>query len=473
MAKAIRYFNQGMTLFNGSAIAAGYNLFQYQAGTSTKANTFTDASQGTPNANPLVLTASGTVPQDVYITQAMKFVLAPISAGDPPSMSVWTIDNAVAVDQLWVTSKKTTNYSMATTDRDTFIEVDATSGSNTMSLITSASAGVGFMVAFKKIDSSGNTVTLTANGSEKIDGQSSLVLSAQYNVVVLINDGTGWNIVNSAATSSTTFSSNDATNNAVVDEIILQHTTSGTQAIGIGTGILFKGASLGTSPTNFGEISFVASNVTGGSEATYAQIQTRVGGSALANSYRFTRTGTNQQIFTSPATADRTITLADADLAFTYSGGKAIFAGSLTGTRTYTLPDASFTLLQAAVKSDQTTASSNLVAVTPGVAQYHPSAAKAWAYVTVSGGVSTLAASYGVTSVTHSSAGNITITLSTAFTSANYAAVANAVTASGDTHVGGVETGQGTGSFIVRTFLASSGADTDNINLAVAAYGTQ
>lgn len=473
MAKAIRYFNQGMTMFDGSKIAAGYNLFQYQAGSTTKANTYTDSSQGTPNANPMVLNASGRLSQDVYINQSMKFVLAPLSAGDPPSTSVWTIDNAVAVDQLWVTVSKSANYTAVAADRDTLIKVDATSGNITISLLAAATAGNGFMIAIKKTDSSANTVTVAANGSEKIDGQSSIALSSQYAVMVLTCDGTGWNIANSAAVQSTLFSVNDVTNSGVTDLVTFQHTTSGTQSIGIGTGILFKGASLGSSPTNFGELSFVASNVTGGSEATYAQIQTRTGGSALATSYKFQRTGSSDQIFTTPATSERTCTLPDADLAFTYSGGKAIFAGTLTGTRTYTLPDASFTILQPAAKSDMITATSNTLAATPGTTQNHPGVAKVWASVSVSGGVSSLDGSYGVSSVTHTSGGNITVTLTTSFTSAIYAAVASAVTGAGSNNLANVKTGQGVGSFIVRTQLGSTGADTDNINFACTAHGTQ
>jgi hypothetical protein len=473
MAKAIRYYNQGVTFFDGNKIASGYQLFQYQAGTSTKANTYTDATQATANANPMTLNASGRLDQDVYITQAMKFVLAPAAAGDPPSSSVWTVDNVVAVDQLWTTSLKTANYTTVASDRDTLIKVDATSGNITISLLASATAGNGFMEAVKKIDSSSNTVTIAANGSEKIDGQSSITLSAQYNVIVIENDGTGWNIINSAATSSATFSANDSTNSGVTDLAIFQHTTSGTQAIGIGTGILFKGASLGSSPTNFGEISFVASNVTGGSEATYAQIQTRTGGSALAVSYKFARTGTADQIFTTPATAERTFTLPDANLAFTYSGGQATFAGTLTATRTYTLPDASFTVMAPAAYADMVAGTSGILAVSPLFAQNHPSACKVWATVNVSGGVSSLAQSYGVSSITHTSAGNITVTFSTVFTSANYCAVAAASTGAGSGNCANVKTGQLVGSMIVRTFVASTGADTDNINFTVATFGTQ
>lgn len=471
MAKAIRYFHKGTTMFDGSSIAASYKLFQYIAGTTTKANTYTDAAKGTPNANPMTLNSSGRLDQDVYIDQSMKFVLAASSAGDPPTGSVWTIDNALSLEQLWTTTSKTANYTTLEADRDKLIRVDSTSGVVTITLLAAATAGDGFMMAIKKIDSSINAVIIDGNSSETIDGALTLSLSNQNEVAILICNGTLWNVVNSAAAQSTSFVADNATNAAVTNVITVQHTTSGTPTAGIGTGILFNSESADESPSNFGTISFVSDDITAGSEDTYFLLQNRVAGAALANAYKFKRTGVGNILFTTAATAERTITLADADLAYTHSGGKATFAGTLTGNRTYTLPDADMSFLAAAAQSDQETATSTSVAVTPGRQHFHPSAAKMWAYITVSGGTPSLDARYNVTSITDTSAGNVTITIGDDFSSANYCAVANAVTAGGSAYMASVKTGQAAGSLVVRTYLSSTGADTDNINLAVVAYG--
>ena len=473
MSKAIRFFNKSNTLFSGSSIAAGYKLFQYQAGTTTKANTYTDSTKNTANSNPMTLNSDGRLDQDVYIDQSMKFVLATSSAGDPPTSSVWTIDNAVANEQLWTTLSKSANYTVVEADRDKLIAVDATSGSVTVSLLAASVAGDGFQIAIKKTDSSVNSVVIDANGSETIDGALTLTLNSQYQVAVLTSNGTQWYITNSAAGQTTSFISDNTTNNNVTNLITLQHTTSGTPANGIGTGILFNGASLGTSPTNFGRIAAIASDVTASSEDTYIEFQTRSAGAALMTAYEFKNTGTSKETFTTAASAPRTTTLPDADLAFTYSGGKASFAGTLTGNRTYTLPDADMTFLAPAAQSDMSTATSNTVAVTPGKTQYHPGVAKMWAYITVSGGTPLLEDSYNVSSITDTSAGNVTVTFSTAFSSANYAAVASAVTAGGTTNIATVKTGQTTSSLLVRTFSGSTGSDTDNIDLAVVAFGGQ
>jgi len=210
-----------------------------------------------------------------------------------------------------------------------------------------------------------------------------------------------------------------------------------------------------------------------GSEDTYASFQARRAGAALATTYRLKNTGSAVNTFTSAPTSDRIVTLPDADLTFSYSGGKATFAGTLTGNRTYTLPDADHTFLTAATQSDMETATSTTTAVTPSKVQNHPGVCKMWAYVTVSGGTPSLDASYNVTSITDTSAGNVTITIATDFSSANYAAVANAVTAGGVAHVASVKTGQAAGSLVVRTYSGSTGTDTDNINLAVVAFGDQ
>lgn len=86
----------------------------------------------------------------------------------------------------------------------------------------------------------------------------------------------------------------------------------------------------------------------------------------------------------------------------------------------------------AATKSDQETATSTTVFVSPGRQQYHPSAAKAWAKInTIS--ITSILASYNVTSVTDNGTGDTTVTFTTAFSSAHYGvAVAGMSTVAGD-----------------------------------------
>jgi hypothetical protein len=64
----------------------------------------------------------------------------------------------------------------------------------------------------------------------------------------------------------------------------------------------------------------------------------------------------------------------------------------------------------------------------------HQAVAKAWGYVTISGGTPTLADSYGVTSITDDSEGDFTVNLSVTMGNANYCVVASASTGANKTN---------------------------------------
>lgn len=87
-------------------------------------------------------------------------------------------------------STKTSNYTAA--PGDNVLLGNATGGSFTFTLPTAASS-TGRVFYFKKIDSSGNTVTVKGNGAELIDGSNTVVISTQYTpVVMVVSDGTQW-----------------------------------------------------------------------------------------------------------------------------------------------------------------------------------------------------------------------------------------------------------------------------------------
>lgn len=77
-----------------------------------------------------------------------------------------------------------------------------------------------------------------------------------------------------------------------------------------------------------------------------------------------------------------------------------------------------------ATQADQETATSIITHVTPGRQQFHPSAAKAWAFVTVSAGSPTLQTSHNITSITDTAAGALTVTIAADFSTANWASIA-------------------------------------------------
>ena len=70
-------------------------LFTYSAGTTTKLSTYTDSTGGTPNANPLFANARGEVQVWIPPNVAYKFTASPANDTDPPTASVWTVDQMV------------------------------------------------------------------------------------------------------------------------------------------------------------------------------------------------------------------------------------------------------------------------------------------------------------------------------------------------------------------------------------------
>lgn len=77
----------------------------------------------------------------------------------------------------------------------------------------------------------------------------------------------------------------------------------------------------------------------------------------------------------------------------------------------------------AAAQADQEAGASSLLVTTPATQHYHPSAAKCWGKVTVSGGTPTLQVSYNVTSITDTATDRLTVTIATDFSGAHYACV--------------------------------------------------
>lgn len=86
---------------------------------------------------------------------------------------------------------KTANYTA--TANDGTIEGDATSGAITITLPATASSA-GRIYVIKKIDSSGNAVTVDPNASETIDGATTVSLSSQYSAIIVQCNyaGTAW-----------------------------------------------------------------------------------------------------------------------------------------------------------------------------------------------------------------------------------------------------------------------------------------
>ena len=74
---------------------------------------------------------------------------------------------------------------------DTVVLCDASGGAFTVTL-PAAAANETKRYFIKKIDSTSNAVTIDANGSETIDGQTTQVITIQYNSPQIVSDGAQW-----------------------------------------------------------------------------------------------------------------------------------------------------------------------------------------------------------------------------------------------------------------------------------------
>lgn len=148
------------------------------------------------------------------------------------------------------------------------------------------------------------------------------------------------------------------------------------------------------------------------------------------------------------------ITTADGDIGIFISEGSGNW-------RCITYFKASGAALLVAAQSDQETGTSLTTTVPPGRQQFHPSAAKAWGRVTVSGGVPTLQESYNITSITDDGVGLTTVTIATDFSTAGYAISLSVIRAAAGA-IGLQVAAQAAGTFQVRAILSSDGTASDS-----------
>ena len=104
------------------------------------------------------------------------------------SASAWQAPQAVNQQTV---SVKTGSYALTTNDE--VILANAAGGAITMTLPTAVSNQN--LYAIKKIDSSGNTVTVATSGGQMIDGGSTALLKVQHASISVVSDGSNWYII--------------------------------------------------------------------------------------------------------------------------------------------------------------------------------------------------------------------------------------------------------------------------------------
>ena len=149
-------FLQFLNPNNTGAPAAGFKLFTYIAGTSTKQATWTDSTQSVQNPNPLILDSNGIGVLWGDPTLAFKFVWAPANDTDPPTSPLRTVDNLTFPPSFSAVSASLTASLRALIwpqDEVTFRPVIAfgTSGSITQTITGALYSQLGNVVTFNLV----------------------------------------------------------------------------------------------------------------------------------------------------------------------------------------------------------------------------------------------------------------------------------------------------------------------------------
>lgn len=143
---------------NNGNPASGFKLFIYEAGTTTKATTFSESDGLTPNANPIILNSRGEPGNGVYVGPgAYKVVLAPDTDTDPPTSPIWTRDNLFPLSSGGFLQQQTLT-SIAGQTVFTFTTISYTPGINSLSIFIN---GLRQRLTVDYTESSTTSITMT------------------------------------------------------------------------------------------------------------------------------------------------------------------------------------------------------------------------------------------------------------------------------------------------------------------------
>jgi hypothetical protein len=182
MAKIAPYFIIQEFDDDGAPLAGGL-LYTYEAGTSTPKATYTDAGGLTANANPVVLDASGRA--NVWLdTGSYKFVLRDSAGTLIKEVDDITGEASNAFGEGY--DAITTNTLVSTAYQNNILECTS---AVTLTLLAAATATEGFVFTVK--NSSGGNVIIDPDGSELIDGASTLTIPDGYSALIVCT-GSAW-----------------------------------------------------------------------------------------------------------------------------------------------------------------------------------------------------------------------------------------------------------------------------------------
>lgn len=100
--------------------------------------------------------------------------------------------NLTAANIRRIVDDKSGAYTIVAGDLGKVINVDATAGAVTLTLTAAATMADGFWCYVRKADSSANAITIDPNAAETINGGANISVTAQFEMRLLVCDGTTW-----------------------------------------------------------------------------------------------------------------------------------------------------------------------------------------------------------------------------------------------------------------------------------------
>ncbi len=208
MAQATYLFRKQGEQFcdaNGAPIAGG-RLYYYQAGTTSQGITYLEQTGTIANSFPITLDSSGRIATPVYLTTLYDFKET-LTDPNGNAIAPWPFDNIPKAQQTitpvtgferlyqpWVlVNSGNSPYSIPASAAGTAYECDCSGGAVSLLLpaISTTQTGTGFTI--KKTDISANTVTVTPNGADLVDGLTGVVTLGMSGMCVgVTNDNAQW-----------------------------------------------------------------------------------------------------------------------------------------------------------------------------------------------------------------------------------------------------------------------------------------
>lgn len=179
----------------------GGKVYTYEPGTTTDKVAYRDDQGAVAHTNPIILGQLGNASifgdglydlhiydvDDVLVLTLRDFA-APISEADVDAK----ISDAISASSLGYGAQTiATSSTLSITAAAKLIKVDASSGNVTVTLPSAATMLGRAPVAFRRIDATGNRVIIDPNGSELINGASTIDVMPGAGVLIY-TDGAGW-----------------------------------------------------------------------------------------------------------------------------------------------------------------------------------------------------------------------------------------------------------------------------------------